>query len=149
MKKILISILFILISCSSENDELVEAQFICTVDYIEFTSNSSAFVKFDVIVDGISDSFIAEHSFTTTQGSNYFIGENIVNIYNFIANGNEAKFDFEYGANLGAFCAELFPNIPSHDHNPFAAEALKSLSGKNIGKWKIKKKTTLKSIDIQ
>ena len=65
-----------------------------------------------------------------------------VNIYNFIANGNEAKFDFEYGANLGAFCAELFPNIPSHDHNPFAAEALKSLSGKNIGKWKIKKKTT-------
>ena len=43
----------------------------------------------------------------------------------------------------------LFPNIPSHDHNPFAAEALKSLSGKNIGKWKIKKKTTLKSIDKQ
>ena len=103
---------------------------------------------FDVIVNGISDSFIAEHSFKT-QGSNYFIGDNIVNIFNFIANGNEAKFDFEYGVNLGAFCAELFPNIPSHDHNPFAAEALKSLSGKNIGKWKIKKKTTLKSIDKQ
>ena len=148
MKKILIPILFILISCSSENDELVEAQFICTVDYVEFISNSSAFVKFDVIVDGISDSFIAEHSFTT-QGSNYFIGDNIVNIYNFIANGNEANFDFEYGANLGAFCAELFPNIPSHDHNPFAAEALKSLSGKNIGKWKIKKKTALKNINKQ
>ena len=55
MKKILIPILFILISCSSENDELVEAQFICTVDYVEFTSNSSAFVMFDVIVNGISD----------------------------------------------------------------------------------------------
>ena len=55
MKKILISILFILISCSSENDELVETQFICTVDYVEFTSNSSAFVMFDVIVNGISD----------------------------------------------------------------------------------------------
>ena len=59
---------------------------------------------FDVIVNGISDQFIAEHSFKT-QGSNYFIGDNIVNVFNFIANGNEAKFDFEYGLNLGAFCA--------------------------------------------
>ena len=148
MKKILIPILFILISCSSENDELVEAQFICTVDYVEFTSNSSAFVKFDVIVDGISDSFIAEHSYST-QNSNYLIGDNIVNIYNFIQNGNEASFDFEYGLNLGAFCAEIFPNIPAHEHNPFAAEAIKDLNDKNLGKWKIKKKTTLKSIDKQ
>jgi len=141
-------IFLILISCSSENDELVETQFICTVDYVEFTSNSSAFVKFDVIVDGISDSFIAEHSYST-QNSNYLIGDNIVNIYNFIQNGNEASFDFEYGLNLGAFCAEIFPNIPAHEHNPFAAEAIKDLNDKNLGKWKIKKKTTLKSIDKQ
>ena len=140
---------FILIySCSKENDELVEVQFICTVDYVEFTSDVSANVKFDVIVDGISDSFIAKHSYST-QNSNYLIGDNIVNIYNFLQNGNEANFDFEYGLNLGAFCAELFPNIPAHEHNPFAAEAIKDLNGKNLGQWKIKKKTTLKNIDKQ
>ena len=120
----------------------------CTVDYVEFTSDVSANVKFDVIVDGVSDSFIAKHSYTT-QNSNYLIGDNIVNIYNFLQNGNEANFDFEYGLNLGAFCAELFPNIPAHEHNPFVAEAIKNLNGKNLGKWKIKKKTTLKSIDKQ
>ena len=135
-------------SCSKENDDLVEAQFVCTVDYVEFTSDVSANVKFDVIVDGISDSFMAKHSYST-QNSNYLIGDNIVNIYNFNQNENEASFDFEYGLNLGAFCAELFPNIPAHEHNPFAAEAIRDLSGKNLGKWKIKKKTTLKSIDKQ
>jgi len=140
---------FILIySCSKENDELVQVQFICTVDYVEFTSDVSANVKFDVVVDGISDSYIAKHSYST-KNSNYLIGDNIVNIYNFLQNGNEANFDFEYGLNLGAFCAELFPNIPAHEHNPFAAEAIKDLNGKNLGKWKIKKKTTLKSIDKQ
>jgi len=138
----------LIISCSKENDELVQVQFICTVDYVEFTSDVSANVKFDVVVDGISDSYIAKHSYST-QNSNYLIGDNIVNIYNFLQNGNEANFDFEYGLNLGAFCAELFPNIPAHEHNPFAAEAIKDLNGKNLGKWKIKNKTTLKSIDKQ
>jgi len=42
-------------SCSKVNEELAEAQFICTVDYVEFTSDVTANVKFDVIVDGISD----------------------------------------------------------------------------------------------
>ena len=135
-------------SCSKENNDSVEVQFICTVDYVEFTSDVTANVKFDVIVDGISDSYIAKHSYST-QNSNYFIGDNIVNIYNFAQNGNEASFDFEYGLNLGAFCAEIFPNIPAHEHNPFAAEAIKDLNDKNLGKWKIKKKTTLKSIDKQ
>lgn len=135
-------------SCSKENNDSVEVQFICTVDYVEFTSDVTANVKFDVIVDGISDSYIAKHSYST-QNSNYLIGDNIVNIYNFIQNGNEASFDFEYGLNLGAFCAELFPNIPAHEHNPFAAEATKDYNGKNLGRWKIKKKTTLKSIDKQ
>ena len=135
-------------SCSKENDEVVETQFICTVDYVEFISDVNANVKFDVIVDGISDSFTAKHSYAT-QNINYFIGDNIVNIYNFIQNENEASFDFEYGLNLGAFCAELFPDIPSHEHIPFTAEAIKDLNGKNIGKWKIKKKTPLKSIDKQ
>jgi len=146
--KLIILIFFFLISCSSANDELVEAQFVCTVDYVEFTSNSSAFVKFDVILDGISDSFIAEQTYNT-QGSNFLIGDKIVNIYNFSADGNQATFDFEYGENLGSFCVDLFPNIPMHNHNPFAAEAVKDLSGKNVGRWKIKKKTNLNSIDKQ
>lgn len=146
MKKIVVTICLILLSCSSDNDEVVEAQFVCTVDYIEFTSDKSAIVKFDVIVDGISDSYIAKHTYTT-QNSNYFIGDEIVNIYNFVNKGNKATFDFEYGSNLGAFCAELFSNIPSHNHNPFAAEADKDASVKNIGRWEIKKKRTLKSID--
>jgi hypothetical protein len=121
MKKILFLYIFIsTLGCSKENDELVEAQFICTVDYVEFTSDEAALVKFDVIVDGISDSYIAKHSYST-QNSNFFIGDKIVNIYNFSENGNEALFDFEYGSNLGAFCVELFPDIPMHEHNPFAA----------------------------
>ena len=148
MKKILASAFLFLVGCSSDSDEVLETQFVCTVDYVEFTSDMSANVKFDVIVDGISDSFITKHSYTT-RNSNYLIGDNIVNIYNFIQNENKANFDFEYGVNLGAFCAGLFPNIPAHEHNPFAAEAMKDLSGKNLGKWKIKKKTTLKSIDKQ
>jgi len=148
MNKILVATFLFLIGCSSDNEEVLEAQFVCTVDYVEFNSDVSANVKFDVIVDGISDSFIAEHSFTT-RNSNYLIGDNIVNIYNFIQNENEANFDFEYGLNLGAFCAELFPNITAHEHSPFAAQAIKDLSGKNLGRWKIKKKTTLKSIDKQ
>ena len=148
MKKILATTFLFLIGCSSDNEEVLDPQVVCTVDYVEFTSDLSANVKFDVVVNGISDSFIAEHSYTT-QNSNYLIGDNIVNIYNFIPNENEANFDFEYGLNLGAFCAELFPNIPAHEHNPFAAEAMKDLSGKNLGKWKIKKKTTLRSIDKQ
>jgi hypothetical protein len=147
-KYLYIIVFLITFSCSKENEEIAEVQFICTVDYVEFTSDVSANVKFDVIVDGISDSFIAKHSYTS-QGTNSYIGDNIVNIYNFNENGNEANFDFEYGLNLGAFCAELFPNIPFHEHNPFAAEATKDLDGKNLGKWKIKKKTPLKSIDKQ
>ena len=135
-------------SCSKENNDSVELQFICTVDYVEFTSDVTANVKFDVIVDGISDSFIAKHSYAT-QNSNHLIGNNIVNIYNFIQNENEASFDFEYGLNLGAFCAELFPKIPTHEHNPFAAVTIKDFNGKNLGKWKIIKKTKLKSIDKQ
>ena len=63
---------FLIYRCSKENDEIVEAQFICTVDYVEFTSDVSANVKFDVIVNGISDSFIAKHSYTS-QNSNYLI----------------------------------------------------------------------------
>ena len=39
-------------SCSKENNDSVEVQFICTVDYVEFTSDVTANVKFDVIVDG-------------------------------------------------------------------------------------------------
>ena len=120
MKKILASAFLFLVGCSSDSDEVLETQFVCTVDYVEFTSDMSANVKFDVIVDGISDSFITKHSYTT-RNSNYLIGDNIVNIYNFIQNENEANFDFEYGVNLGAFCAGLFPNIPAHEHNPFAA----------------------------
>ena len=85
-------------SCSKENNDSVEVQFICTVDYVEFTSDVSANVKFDVIVEGISDSYIAKHSYST-QNKNYLIGDNIVNIYNFLQNGNEANFDFEYGLN--------------------------------------------------
>jgi hypothetical protein len=146
MKKMVVIICLILLGCSSNNDEVVEAQFVCTVDYIEFTSDESAIVKFDVIVDGISDSFTAKHSYTT-QNSNYFIGDEIVNIYNFVNKGNKATFDFEYGSNLGPFCAELFSNIPFHNHYPFAAEADKDASVKNTGRWEIKKKRRLESIE--
>ena len=52
---------------------------------------------------------------------------------------NIATFVFEYGDNLGFFCAQIFESLPQHIHYSFDAEAELITTGKNVGKWKIKK----------
>ena len=142
MKRLFLFLFFsLIVNCSPEETE--ETEFICTVDYIEIKLNNLAVVKFDVEYKGKKDSYILEQNFIQEE-SNYFIGDKLVNIMNFSAKGNQASFDFEYGKYLGPFCVDLFSDIPMHDHDAFIAEADKIITDKNIGRWKIKKKTSIK-----
>jgi len=142
MKKvILMPLLFIAIACLS--DEIDEPDFVCTVDYIEFKLNNLAVIKFDVEFGGAKDSYFVEQTYQSEE-SNYYVGDKLINILNFTTKGEqEASFIFEYAENLGPFCVDLFSDIPIHSHDSFSGEAEKVLNGKNLGKWKIKKKTKL------
>ena len=138
-----IKLVLVLLFVSCTVDELHDQDFVCTVDYIEFDTNGIARVKFDVEYAGLKDSYILEQTLVA-DGTDYYIGDNLVNIKGFTAKGsNEATFTFEYGENLGPFCVELFSAIPMHTHDNFAAEAERVITGKATGRWKIKKKTTL------
>ena len=72
------------------------------------------------------------------------LGDELVNIGNFETKGNQGPFNFYYCSNLGDFCKNIFNIIPPHNHYPFGAEVEKILTDKNVGCWKIKKKTVLK-----
>ncbi|MDB2702926.1 hypothetical protein N9Z01_07525 [Flavobacteriaceae bacterium] len=124
------------ICCEKENDMVDE--FSCTVDYIELKENSKAVVKFDITLNGVlKSSFLSDEY--VFEKEHYLIGEDVINILNFVQKGNEATFDFEYGSNCGPICKNLFENIPTHEHLTLIVEAEKSLSDKVVGKWKIKK----------
>jgi len=124
------------ICCEKEND--IVDEFSCTVDYIELKENSKAVVKFDITLNGVlKSSFLSDEY--VFEKEHYLIGEDVINILNFVQKGNEATFDFEYGSNCGPICKNLFENIPTHEHLTLIVEAEKSLSDKVVGKWKIKK----------
>ena len=124
------------ICCEKENDMVDE--FSCTVDYIELKENSKAVVKFDITLNGVlKSSFLSDEY--VFEKEHYLIGDDVINILNFVQKGNEATFDFEYGSNCGPICKNLFENIPTHEHLTLIVEAEKSLSDKVVGKWKIKK----------
>ena len=124
------------IYCEKENDMVDE--FSCTVDYIELKENSKAVVKFDITLNGVlKSSFLSDEYIFEKE--HYLIGDDVINILNFVQKGNEATFDFEYGSNCGPICKNLFENIPTHEHLTLIVEAEKSLSDKVVGKWKIKK----------
>ena len=135
-------LLLLLLLGSCQVDDIVDPQYSCDVDYIEFTSRLGAVVKFDVTVDGISDSYYVDSGYTS-RGSDFFIGtssDSLVVIRNFTTKGNSGSLYFEYGADLGAFCKSLFPNIPHHVHHPFDATIERSIDDKAVGRWKIKRK---------
>lgn len=144
-KKILIACLFF-ISCNKE--EQSTDHFLCTVDYVEFVDISNVIVKFETTYKGVTRPYFGKYTYLK-ENNNYYIGDQMVSILNFSQQENEATFIFSYGENLGYFCATLFETLPEHIHFTFDAEAEKVISGKSVGKWKIKKKTTLKSIDKQ
>jgi len=124
------------ICCEKENDMVDE--FSCTVDYIELKENSKAVVKFDITLNGVLKSSFLSDEYVFEE-EHYLIGDDVINILNFVQKGNEATFDFEYGSNCGPICKNLFENIPTHEHLTLSVEAEKSLSDKVVGKWKVKK----------
>jgi hypothetical protein len=140
MHKYSLIILFLFYSCSKET---IDDNFLCTVDYVEFVNDSSVIVKFDTTLNGVTNSYFGKFNYVQDK-NNYFIGDELVNIYDFIQEGNNATFTFEYGENLGFFCATLFETLPEHIHFTFDAEAEKDSTGKSVGRWKIKKRNNLR-----
>lgn len=140
MKKTILYLFCVLICLSCQKDN--ESSFNCDVDYVEIIDGTTARVVFEVSQGDAVRNYTVESDYTA-RANNYVIGDQLVLLENFIINGNQATFDFYYGENLGAFCAELFNAVPPHEHQAFTAQAQKSLSGKGIGKWKIKQKRTI------
>ena len=140
MKKNLLIIIFIFYSCSKVT---TEDNFLCTVDYVEFVDETNVIVKFDTSLDGITKSYFGNYNYVQNK-NNFYIGDQLVNITNFVEEENNATFTFEYGENLGFFCATLFEILPEHIHFTFDAEAEKDPTGKTVGRWKIKKRNNLR-----
>jgi hypothetical protein len=145
MKKLfLVSIIISLIGCSSEevvdyNDDFFE----CTVDYVEFVDDNNAIIRFETTLGNETNYYYGRYNYTR-DGNDYIIGDDMVNIRGFESTGNQASFTFEYGENLGFFCASIFSALPVHVHYTFDAEAELSNSSKGVGKWKIKRKSNLR-----
>ena len=142
MKKgalLILSAILCIMGCNKE----ASSTFLCDVDYVEIIDGSTARVVFEVTHNDSLKSYTLNTTYQL-QNRNYSIGDDLVRLENFTINENEANFDFYYGDNLGFFCAELFSSpLPSHNHDAFSAEAERVLSGKGIGKWKIKRKQTI------
>ena len=132
----------VVLSCSKKEDEDNDV-YSCEVDYVHFIDNITARVNFIVSLNGVEKNYIVDQSYRK-QGSTFEIGDGVVNIENFIQTGDEARFDFYYGENLGPFCMELFNAIPMHQHEAFNATAELDPTSKNVGKCKIKRKSSIK-----
>ena len=148
MKKLLYPIaltltaFLILYSCSAEEDE-EEDFFECTVDYVEIIDESNVIIRFETTLGKETNYYYGRYTYIKS-GSDYLIGDNMVNIRGFESRGNQASFTFEYGENLGFFCASIFAVLPTHIHFTFDAEAELSNSTKGVGKWKIRKKSNFR-----
>ena len=136
-ENLIISAVCLFFICCEKENNIVD-EFSCTVDYIEFKENSKAVVKFDITLNGVLKSSFLSDEYVFEE-EHYLIGDDVINILNFVQKGNEATFDFEYGSNCGPICKNLFENIPTHEHLTLSVEAEKSLSDKVVGKWKVKK----------
>ena len=138
-------------SCSNDAEEEVDnTQYECKVDTISFLSDSTkgksdeVEVVFAVSLEGETKFFTVLEKYNTINGL-ITIGDKLVHINDFSSKGDKASFDFYYGENLGPFCMELFSAILMHSHDAFNAEADRIYSSKNVGKWKVKKISTLSS----
>ena len=131
-----------LTGCSEEGEEIPVTSFYCTVDYVEFTSVTSAIIKFETEFNGVKQPYFLPREYKT-DSNNFFVGNELVSILNFRQNGNKASFVFEYGNALDFFCANLFDYLPKHSHDDFSATAEKSFDDKNVGRWKIRKKQAI------
>jgi len=132
----------ILIGCSIDG-EVDDDFFECTVDYIEFVDDTNVIVRFETTLGVETNYYYGRYTYSKI-GSDYLIGDNMVQIKGFKSAGNQASFTFEYGENLGFFCASIFEVLPEHIHFTFDAEAELSDSSKNVGRWKIRKKSNFR-----
>ena len=126
-----------------EESNVDSNNFLCTVDYVDFVNDSNAIVKFETTLGNTTNPFFGRYTYTK-EGKDLLIGNELVNIYDFDQKENIATFVFEYGDNLGFFCAQIFESLPQHIHYTFDAEAELITTGKNVGKWKIKKRSNLR-----
>tara|TARA_B110000285_G_C14865005_1_gene486440 strand:- start:70 stop:516 length:447 start_codon:yes stop_codon:yes gene_type:complete len=140
---LIISVLTIVFVLSCSSIEIDDDFFECTVDYVEFIDESNAIVRFETTLGKETNYYYGRYTYTK-NGSEYLIGDNMVNIRGFESKNNTASFTFEYGENLGFFCATLFAVLPVHIHYTFDAEAELSTSSKGVGKWKIKRKSNFR-----
>lgn len=146
MNKKLFFYFLIFITCSTneiEENNVESNNFLCTVDYVNFVNDSNAIVKFETTLGNTTNPFFGRYTYTK-EGKDLLIGNELVNIYDFDQKENIATFVFEYGDNLGFFCAQIFESLPQHIHYTFDAEAELITTGKNVGKWKIKKRSNLR-----
>ena len=130
--------------CEKNDIGEIDPIYTCRVDTVSFKESSIAEVTFlvslgqDISYHTVEEEYIMENNLIT-------IGNELVFINNFVERSNSAIFDFYYGENLGPFCQDLFSAIPIHTHDAFRAEAERVISGKVVGKWKIRKTSKLSS----
>lgn len=143
MRSSLICMLFlpVIFSCAKKDDQ--KPVYSCEADYVHFIDFNTAQINFIVSLEGVEKNYIVDANYQK-QDNNFEIGDQLINIENFTQQGDEASFDFYYGANLGPFCMQLFDAIPMHTHEAFNAEANLDLNSKNVGKWNIKRKRSIK-----
>ena len=130
-----------LVGCQGVDQEPVVA-FECDVESIEFISDDVAEVVFIVTLEEQTQRYTVNQSYTNVDGE-INIGEGLVYVSDFQSTSSRATFNFYYGEGLGPFCLELFDALPMHDHVDFNAEAIRSLAGKGVGKWRIVSKQNL------
>lgn len=139
MKKIFLLLFLMLIGCSKEEENPAD-YFQCTVDYVEFIDASNVIVKFETTLGNQTNYYFGRYTYVK-ETNNYYIGDDLVTISNFSQKGNTATFVFEYGDNLGFFCATIFEALPEHIHYTFDAEAETTSSAKVVGRWKIRRRS--------
>lgn len=137
----------VVLSCSKKEDEDNDV-YSCEVDYVHFIDNITARVNFIVSLNGVEKNYIVDQSYRK-QGNTFEIGDEVVNIENFIQTGDEARFDFYYGENLGPFCMELFNAIPMHQHEAFNATAELDPTSKMLENGRLKENQVLKGSSQQ
>ncbi len=141
-KTYLFFLILLIISCSS--NEIEDDFFECTVDYVSFVDDNNAIIRFETSLGKETNYYYGRYAYTR-EGNDYLIGDRMVHIRGFESKENQASFTFEYGENLGFFCASIFEELPAHIHFTFDAEAERSTTiNRSVGKWKIKRKANFR-----
>ena len=89
---LIISVLTIVFVLSCSSIEIDDDFFECTVDYVEFIDESNAIVRFETTLGKETNYYYGRYTYTK-NGSEYLIGDNMVNIRGF---ESKKKYSFLY-----------------------------------------------------